>query len=61
MLGSNFQVQQTDTPAERTTKIFKKMDENGDGVLTKDEFIKGCMGDEQLFQMLTAEAGDQAE
>lgn len=44
-----------DTPEKRTDEIFDKMDENHDGVLTKDEFIKGCMADQFLYQMLTAD------
>lgn len=44
-----------DTPEKRTTEIFCKMDENKDGVLQKDEFIKGCMSDQFLYQMLTAD------
>lgn len=46
-----------DTPARRTQEIFDKMDENHDGVLTKEEFVKGCMADEFLYQMLTADSG----
>jgi len=49
----------TDTPEKRTKEIFAKMDENHDGVLTKDEFIKGCMSDEFLCQMLTADPGSE--
>jgi len=45
-----------DTPARRTQEIFDKMDENHDGVLTKEEFIKGCLSDEFLYQMLTADS-----
>jgi len=45
-----------DTPARRTQEIFDKMDENHDGVLTKEEFIKGCLADEFLYQMLTADS-----
>jgi len=44
-----------DTPEKRTKEIFAKMDENNDGVLSKDEFIKGCLSDEFLCQMLTAD------
>ena len=46
----------SDTPDMRTKEIFEKMDENNDGFLTKEEFIKGCMADEFLYQMLTADA-----
>jgi len=45
----------TDTPERRTKEIFGKMDENKDGVLSKDEFIRGCMSDQFLYQMLTAD------
>ena len=45
-----------DTPDRRTREIFEKMDENGDGVLSKEEFVKGCMADEFLYQMLTADS-----
>lgn len=44
-----------DTPEKRTVEIFEKMDINKDGVLSKDEFIKGCMNDQFLYQMLTAD------
>ena len=50
-----------DTPEKRTKEIFAKMDENSDGVLSKEEFIKGCLTDEFLCQMLTADAGAAAE
>jgi hippocalcin-like protein 1 len=51
-----------DTPEKRTMEIFAKMDENQDGVLTKDEFIRGCMSDEHLCQMLTADpSSDQLD
>ena len=51
-----------DTPETRTDEIFDKMDENSDGVLSKEEFIKGCMADQFLYQMLTADqSGNQME
>jgi Ca2+-binding EF-hand superfamily protein len=46
-----------DTPERRTKEIFVKMDENRDGVLSKDEFVKGCLADQFLYQMLTADSG----
>ncbi|CAL8076605.1 unnamed protein product [Calicophoron daubneyi] len=40
------------SPADRTRAIFKKMDLNMDRVLTKDEFIHGCLNDEYLYRLL---------
>ena len=41
-----------DTAEERATKIFSKMDENGDGLVTKDEFTRGCLQDDELSKMM---------
>ena len=39
--------------AEATAKdIFEQIDENGDGTLTEEEFLTGCLEDEKLFKML---------
>lgn len=57
MLGNALTNQDTDSPEERTHKIFAKMDVNNDGVLTRSEFVDGCMKDQFLYQMLTADAG----
>lgn len=57
MLGSALASPDMDSPGERTEKIFAKMDTNSDGVLTKQEFVEGCMKDQFLYQMLTADAG----
>ncbi|CAH8616354.1 unnamed protein product [Schistosoma rodhaini] len=43
------------SPEARAEEIFDKMDENGDGVLTREEFMKGCMEDSQLKAMLLAD------
>ena len=32
-------------PKERAGQIFRKIDINGDGDLTENEFIKGCSDD----------------
>ncbi len=59
MVGNSIQANNPeDTPETRTDEIFKKMDENQDGVLSKEEFIKGCMADQFLYQMLTADPGE---
>jgi len=44
--------QRSDTPSTRTREIFAKMDSNNDGVLSKDEFITGCLEDNVLYHML---------
>ena len=43
------------SPQARTDEIFAKMDENKDGVLSRDEFMRGCMADKQLYSMLLAD------
>jgi len=42
----------SEMPQVRTREIFERMDANGDGVLSKDEFIRGCLGDRRLFNLL---------
>jgi len=54
MLGSTVTSRSPDTADERAQKIFTKMDINGDGSLTQDEFLKGCMDDEELSKILLA-------
>lgn len=38
----------------RAKKIFGELDVNGDGDLTADEFVKGCLLDPELVQLLNA-------
>ncbi|CAF0950699.1 unnamed protein product [Rotaria sp. Silwood1] len=38
---------------ERAMNIFRMMDKNSDGILTREEFVDGCINDEQLYQLLT--------
>merc|ERR1719483_79929 len=42
---------------ERAMKIFNTLDDNGDGSLVEDEFVKGCLADEELLDMLNAGPG----
>ena len=56
MVGDAVELTSDDNPEARTKEIFDKMDQNKDGVLTRDEFINGCLKDDQLRRMLTAEA-----
>jgi hypothetical protein len=43
-------------PDTRVDQIFLKMDVNGDGQLSKEEFVAGCLQDEQLRKMLAPSA-----
>ena len=45
----------------RAKQIFRQLDVDGDGSLTCDEFVKGCMKDEEMVMMLSAKAGGDAE
>ncbi|UJR21833.1 hypothetical protein I4U23_024907 [Adineta vaga] len=47
-----------DTPESRTAQIFAIMDEDNNGVITEEEFIRGCMSDRVLYQMLTADTSE---
>lgn len=53
MLGTNSANRPADSAEERAKAIFQKMDENNDGNLTQEEFLKGCLQDEELSKMLT--------
>lgn len=48
---------------ERAMNIFRMMDKNSDGILSREEFIDGCLNDEQLYQLLTQSSrfGDTLE
>ena len=37
---------------ERAMKIFRRMDENEDGHLTEEEFLLGCLEDDELSKLL---------
>ena len=42
----------TSSAKERAMKIFHRMDENEDGHLTEEEFLRGCLEDDQLSKLL---------
>lgn len=46
--------------ARRAKTIFQRMDKNNDKSLTFEEFMHGCMSDQELFQLLT-NSGQEAE
>ena len=37
---------------ERARKIFRRMDVNRDGLLTEEEFLRGCLEDDDLSKLL---------
>ena len=37
---------------EMARKIFRRMDNNGDGQLTEEEFFRGCLEDDELTRLL---------
>merc|ERR1711963_126383 len=47
----------SDTAEQRAADIFKKMDVNSDGVVTREEFVSACLEDVNLMQMLTPDSG----
>lgn len=61
MVGSEMKGTPDEQPEDRTEKIFSQMDKNNDGVLTKQEFIDGCLADDFLCQMLTANTASSAQ
>ena len=42
----------TSVADERARKIFRRMDVNGDGQLTEEEFLRGCLEDDELSKLL---------
>ena len=48
-------------PVCRTDDIFNKMDTNKDGVLSKEEFIKGCLNDETLYRLLACSNSEEVK
>jgi len=53
MMGPNqVKMDKFDTPERRADDIFRRMDINSDGKLTRQEFVKGCLNDTNLLQLL---------
>uniref|UniRef100_A0A4D5RA48 Neuronal calcium sensor 2 n=1 Tax=Scolopendra viridis TaxID=118503 RepID=A0A4D5RA48_SCOVI len=52
MLGPSAANKPQDSAEERAKHIFNKMDLNKDGSLTLDEFLNGCLHDDELSKIL---------
>lgn len=50
-----------DMAKDRAKQIFAELDENGDGTLTCEEFIAGCMKDDEMVEMLGRNNHDENE
>ena len=46
-----------DSAKERGEKIFEQLDIDGDGELTEEEFIKGCLIDDDLVELIDCRKG----
>ena len=53
MLGEQDSLMPSDEAWERAKKIFIKLDTNGDCRLTEEEFVDGCLKNEDLKNLLT--------
>ena len=42
----------TISPKDRAMKIFRQMDANEDGQLTEEEFLQGCLEDDEISKLL---------
>jgi len=56
IIGTLYQMEGVakESAADRAQSIFSTLDFDGDGSLTEDEFIKGCMQDDDLIATLNA-------
>ena len=50
-LGAN-NAKPTKTAEEQASDIFAQIDEDGDGNVTEEEFLAGCLENEKLFKMM---------
>ena len=46
-------VDQFETPEKRAEDIFQRMDVNSDGRVTRQEFVRSCINDNNLAQLLS--------
>jgi Ca2+-binding EF-hand superfamily protein len=49
----NAQLVSREHPADRARTIFRQMDADGDGKVTREEFVSTCLEDQKLIELLT--------
>ena len=45
-------------PLQRAQELFEALDVDGDGTVTEDEFVNGCLKDEVFVMLLDKFSGD---
>ena len=45
-------------PSKRARELFNALDDDGNGFLTEDEFVSGCMSDEAFVKVLDDYSAD---
>ena len=53
MVGDNKEMIDNITPEQRVDQIFKQMDKNNDGQLSREEFVSGAKNDDSVAQLLS--------
>ena len=53
--GKN-KIHMEETPEKQAKRIFEQMDMNSDGRVTQEEFIKACLIDDKLIELLTPQS-----
>lgn len=43
-----------DGSQERSNQIFRDLDVNNDGTVTEEEFVRGCLMDDEFVRLLNA-------
>ena len=56
MGNTNELAQEVESAEDRAKTIFKQMDRDGDGEVTREEFVQTCLVDKRLIEMLTPQA-----
>ena len=46
-----------ESPEARAEGIFRRMDVNSDGKVTRQEFVRCCLEDQKLIDLLTPNVG----